>query len=129
MTIPTLRTPKGKMIHAVKYDDGMQVTPTTAMALVHCGREFTGTAGSVESPEDITCPRCQAGVLAELAAELAEVHVQIEEHGEPTVLMSPETVREPSRRRYRSPGYRRHCKVTHERQERRRRMKETLTSV
>lgn len=128
MTIPTLRTPKGKMIHAMK-DDGLQVTASTVMGVVGCGREYTGIGGDADSPEGITCPRCQEWVMAELAAELSEQADQ--EHEGAAILGTPETVAEPRepRRRYKSPGRSRHGRVIHERAERRRRMKELLRAL
>ena len=130
MTIPTLKTPKGKMIHTVK-SECMQMTPQTIMAITGCGKEFTGTHGEADSPEQVTCPKCQAWVLAELAAELAEQQAQ-EEHAATMVLGTPETVQEPPRRRYKrpmSPGRIRHGKVIQERAERKRRMKELLNAL
>lgn len=126
MTIPTLRTPKGKMTHAMK-GTVVYVSGQTGMAEVMCGKEYTGITGDTESPEGVTCPRCHDRIMAELAADLAEQEQQ-EEHADAMVLGTPETIREP-RRRYRSPGRIRHGKVIQERADRRRRMKELLTRV
>lgn len=130
MTIATLRTPKGKMIHATKVDP-ILVSDQTGMAEVMCGKEYTGILSETESPEGVTCPRCHDRLMAELAAELAEVEAQMAIHGEPVVLMTPEAIAEHTekRRRYKTPGRIRHGRIVQQRAERRRMMKAVVANV
>lgn len=130
MTISTIRTPKGKMIHAMKGTI-VYVSGQTGMAEVMCGREYTGITDEAESPEGVTCPRCHERLMAELAAELSEVEAQMATYGEPTVLSTPEAVQEVPApiRRGMSPGRYRHGMIRLQRSERRRQMKGMLRDI
>lgn len=118
------------MTHATKGDP-VHTSTSAGVAETMCGREYTGTVATVSGPEGVTCPTCQARLMAELAAELAEVHAQMTTYGEPTVLSTPEAVTEPtvSRERYMTPGRKRHGRIIHDRAEKRRAMKEAVANV
>lgn len=130
MTIPTIRTPKGKMIHATKGNI-VSMSGATGMAETMCGKEYTGNVAEAESPDGVSCQSCRTRLMAELAAELAEVEAQMALHGEPTVLSSPEAIAEPtvSRERYMTAGRKRHGRIIQERAARRRHMKERVASL
>lgn len=125
MKIATLRSPRGTLIHAVR-GEVLPLTSTTSMAETECGKEMKGLADYADSPDSLTCARCEAAVRATIADELTAMGQEIDVMEPAPVLSSPEVVREP-RIRY-SQGRARHGRIRQERADRRRRMKEAIRS-